>query len=81
MEPVWQQACFPRFYFYDVLRGLAALARWAEKSGRALPLAYDQVREIAAGLRSAFRLRCVRTCRDLCATMPGFNRRCTARGP
>jgi hypothetical protein len=25
----WGEVCFPRFYFYDVLRGLAALARWA----------------------------------------------------
>lgn len=35
----WQQPCFPRFYFYDVLRGLAALVRWAEASGAVLPRA------------------------------------------
>lgn len=29
-EPSWLEPCFPRFYYYDVLRGLAALARWAE---------------------------------------------------
>ncbi len=33
----WLAPCFPRFYFYDVLRGLAALARWAERSGRSIP--------------------------------------------
>ncbi len=35
----WQKPCFPRFYFYDVLRGLAALVRWAEASGAVLPCA------------------------------------------
>lgn len=35
----WTRLCFPRFYFYDVLRGLAALVRWAETSGAALPRA------------------------------------------
>lgn len=33
----WQEPCFPRFYFYDVLRGLAALVRWAAASGAVLP--------------------------------------------
>ena len=28
-EPAWRELCFPRFYFYDVLRGLHALARWS----------------------------------------------------
>jgi hypothetical protein len=37
--PQWLLPCFPRFYFYDVLRGLAALVRWAEARGRPLPLA------------------------------------------
>ncbi len=35
----WLQPCFPRFYFYDALRGLTALIRWAETSGAALPSA------------------------------------------
>jgi len=34
----WLAPCFPRFYFYDVLRGLAALVRWAEVGDRTLPL-------------------------------------------
>jgi hypothetical protein len=35
--PGWLEPCFPRFYFYDVLRGLAALVRWAEIGGGSLP--------------------------------------------
>ena len=35
--PAWRAVCFPRFYFYDVLRGLAALVRWAEASRAVLP--------------------------------------------
>ena len=34
----WSEPCFPRFYFYDVLRGTAALARWAVAHQRTLPL-------------------------------------------
>jgi hypothetical protein len=33
----WILPCFPRFYFYDVLRGLAALVRFAEITGATLP--------------------------------------------
>lgn len=33
----WSKLCFPRFYFYDVLRGLIALTRYAEKTGATLP--------------------------------------------
>jgi hypothetical protein len=34
----WLAPCFPRFYFYDVLRGLAALVRWADITGQRIPL-------------------------------------------
>jgi hypothetical protein len=34
----WLAPCFPRFYFYDVLRGLAAIVRWAEITDGAIPL-------------------------------------------
>lgn len=34
----WSDPCFPRFYFYDVLRGAAVLARWAVDHQRTLPL-------------------------------------------
>ena len=37
-EPAWRKQSFPRFYFYDVLRGLSALTRWAERRGAPLPL-------------------------------------------
>jgi hypothetical protein len=37
-EAGWRELCFPRFYLYDVLRGLAALTLWAERRQRALPL-------------------------------------------
>jgi hypothetical protein len=33
----WTKLCFPRFYLYDVLRGLSALALWAEKTNQSLP--------------------------------------------
>jgi hypothetical protein len=35
----WRAPTFPRFYFYDVLRGATALVSWATEHGRALPLA------------------------------------------
>jgi hypothetical protein len=35
--PAWLEPCFPRFYLYDVLRGLAALARWAELDAGSIP--------------------------------------------
>lgn len=34
----WTRLCFPRFYEYDVLRGLVFLVRWARRFGRPLPL-------------------------------------------
>jgi hypothetical protein len=35
--PAWREVAFPRFYFYDVLRGLSALVRWAELTGHNVP--------------------------------------------
>jgi hypothetical protein len=37
-EGAWLEPCFPRFYFYDVIRGLSALVHWAELTDRPLPL-------------------------------------------
>jgi hypothetical protein len=37
-QAAWILPCFPRFYFYDVLRGLAALVRWADITDRPIPL-------------------------------------------
>ncbi|MEK7355765.1 MAG: hypothetical protein AAB250_04920, partial [Bdellovibrionota bacterium] len=33
----WVNLCFPRFYLYDVLRGLSALLLWREKTGGSVP--------------------------------------------
>lgn len=35
-EGKWLKLCFPRFYLYDVLRGLHALVDWSEKTGNPL---------------------------------------------
>jgi hypothetical protein len=37
IDPAWQEPCFPRFYHYDLLRGLSFLAEWAETLGRTIP--------------------------------------------
>jgi hypothetical protein len=36
-EEDWLKPCFPRFYFYDILRGLTFLLRWAETREQTLP--------------------------------------------
>jgi len=36
-EQDWLQPCFPRFYLYDVLRGLTFVLKWAEKRRKSLP--------------------------------------------
>lgn len=33
----WTKLCFPRFYLYDVLRGLTAILAWSEKMNQAIP--------------------------------------------
>ncbi len=37
-EADWKQAAFPRFYFYDVLRGLTALVEYAKRYNRPIPV-------------------------------------------
>jgi hypothetical protein len=44
----WMQPCFPRFYFYDVLRGLNALLIWGEKTGQ--EVRGESIREVAGHL-------------------------------
>ncbi|MBF5041566.1 hypothetical protein FGE12_04145 [Aggregicoccus sp. 17bor-14] len=51
-EPLWLRVCFPRFYFYDVLRGARVLVRWAELRGAPLPL--EAVEAVALHLCEAF---------------------------
>ena len=48
----WRAPCFPRFYFYDVLRGLAALVRWAELGGGAIPV--EAIRGVVEHLVAAY---------------------------
>lgn len=50
MDPTWARPCFPRFYEYDLLRGLSFLVGWAERRVRPLPRA---AMEEAAGLIAA----------------------------
>jgi hypothetical protein len=33
----WLKLCFPRFYLYDILRGLNALVLWSEKTQNTIP--------------------------------------------
>jgi hypothetical protein len=51
-EPGWLQVCFPRFYFYDVLRGLDVLTRWAERREQPIPLV--AIEPVVEHLLSAF---------------------------
>ncbi|MDE2292311.1 MAG: hypothetical protein KGL53_09535 [Elusimicrobia bacterium] len=49
IDAAWLKPAFPLFYEYDVLRGLAFLARWGRLRGRELPPA--SVRDAAAAVR------------------------------
>jgi hypothetical protein len=50
--PAWRQVSFPRFYLYDVLRGVSALVRWASITQSTLPL--HAISEVVDGLVTAF---------------------------
>jgi hypothetical protein len=52
IDPEWLIPCFPRFYWYDVLRGLIFLTRWAVKTGAVLPA--DNLQEARAALDEYF---------------------------
>ncbi len=54
----WTKLCFPRFYLYDVLRGLNALALWAEKTNATLPA--EAVSDATTFLNKQFPDGCVR---------------------
>jgi hypothetical protein len=51
-EPDWRRITFPRFYFYDVLRGASALVHWATITQRALPLV--AIADVVEHLATAF---------------------------
>jgi len=62
-EADWLKLCFPRFYFYDVLRGLTAILFWAEKTGKDLPK--DSVKHVLGYLEKEFpdgKVKIGRTC-------------------
>jgi hypothetical protein len=48
----WVHPCFPRFYLYDVLRGLNALLLWSEKTNQSLPR--DSIRDVVTYLDHRF---------------------------
>ena len=50
--PAWLQPCFPRLYFYDVVRGVQALVRWAERRHAVIPRSAVEV--VVAHLAGAF---------------------------
>ncbi len=51
-EADWLLPCFPRLYFYDVLRGLSALLRWSELRGKPVPP--DAVEPVLRSLSERF---------------------------
>jgi hypothetical protein len=42
IDQEWTKLCFPRFYFYDILRGLSFLVAWSQHLQRKLPLSVIQ---------------------------------------
>ncbi len=49
---LWMKLCFPRFYLYDVLRGLTALLKYSEKTGDFVPV--SSIREVVKHLNQRF---------------------------
>lgn len=48
----WSQLCFPRFYFYDVLRGLSVLLKWSERTAELIP--NSAIFEVVSDLEKRF---------------------------
>lgn len=48
----WLQLCFPRFYLYDVLRGLNALLLWSEIAEQTIP--GEAIAEVVAHMSERF---------------------------
>jgi len=51
-EEDWLKPCFPRFYFYDILRGLNFILKWASICGK--PLAEASIAKVLQHLKSRF---------------------------
>lgn len=81
--PAWRSLAFPRFYFYDVLRGLAALVRWAEVTAQSIPAsAIALVVEALIERAPDGVLRVERHAHAGCSTiMPTADRSPSPRGP
>lgn len=48
----WFKLCFPRYYFYDVLRGLNILLLWSEKTGGHIPK--ESIHDVVQYLENKF---------------------------
>ncbi|MCP3143742.1 hypothetical protein [Pyxidicoccus xibeiensis] len=79
----WPQLTFPRFYFHDVLRGLAVLVEWAHRLQRPLP--WSAIAHVVVDLEARFPDGRVRIGRQAFAgkttRVPGEDRRWTKRVP
>lgn len=51
-EADWLKPCFPRFYFYDVLRGLSFILLWSEK--RRKPIPRQSIEKVVTHLKREF---------------------------
>ena len=80
---LWPRLAFPRLYFYDVLRGLTAVVRWAERTGQSLPP--GSVDEVVTALVDRFPDGVVRVERQIHADrttlLPTADRTPSGRGP
>jgi hypothetical protein len=80
---LWPRLAFPRFYFYDVLRGLSAVVSWAERTGQPLPP--GSVDQVVASMAERFPDGIVRVERQIHADrttlLPTADRTPSGRGP
>ncbi|PCI36406.1 MAG: hypothetical protein COB53_09690 [Elusimicrobia bacterium] len=51
IDEAWLEPCFPRFYHYDVLRGLRFVTAWADRRDKPLPR--DSVQEAVDAVETA----------------------------
>ncbi len=49
---IWTKLCFPRFYLYDILRGLSALLMWSAKTKQQIPI--EAIQEAVSTLKRQF---------------------------
>jgi hypothetical protein len=48
----WTKLCFPRYYLYDILRGLNSLLLWSEKTNQPVPK--ESIQDAVAFLKNQF---------------------------